>query len=179
MALGVGSVSKQSCEKLLARGPGNAITIVIGGAQESLLSRPHRNDLVLRKRLGVFKIAMRQGADLVPVYSFGENDIYQQLENKPGTWLYTFQQLFKKGAGFTVPMFHARGVLNYDFGLIPFRAPINSVVGRPIHVKRNENPTLEEIQAVQAEYIAALKEIWEQYKDDFASDREKDLVITE
>lgn len=179
MAMGLSSVSKKSCESLLAHGPGSAITIVIGGAQESLLSRPHANDLVIHKRLGVFKIAMRHGADLVPVYSFGENDVYQQIPNEPGTWLYTFQQLFKKGAGFTVPMFHARGVLNYDFGLMPFRAPINTVVGRPIHVKRNENPTLDEIKEVQKEYIEALQEIWNQHKDDFAGDREKEFCIVE
>ncbi|CCG82856.1 Diacylglycerol O-acyltransferase 1, partial [Taphrina deformans PYCC 5710] len=179
MAQGLASVSKRSCENILRQGPGRAITIVIGGAQESLLSRPHVNDLVLKKRLGVFKIAMRQGADLVPIYSFGENDIYQQIRNEPGTWLYTFQQLFKKGAGFTVPMFHARGVLNYDFGLMPFRAPINTVVGRPIRVEKNANPSLEEIQAVQAQYIEALTEIWDQHKDDFATDREKDMCITE
>lgn len=179
LAQGLASVSKRSCEKILDKGPGTAITIVIGGAQESLLSKPHSNDLVLRKRLGVFKIAMRHGADLVPVYSFGENDIYQQIPNEPGTWLYTFQQLFKKGAGFTVPMFHARGVLNYDFGLMPFRAPINTVVGKPIHVKKNVNPTLEEIQSVQAEYIDGLTAIWNEYKDDFASDREKDMCIIE
>lgn len=179
MAQGLASVSKRSCENILSRGPGTAITIVVGGAQESLLSRPHANDLVLKKRLGVFKIAMRQGAHLVPVYSFGENDIYQQIPNHPGTWLYTFQQLFKKFAGFTVPMFHARGVLNYDFGLMPFRAPINTVVGRPVHVKKNANPTLDDLHAVQAEYIEALLEIWDQYKDDFAMDREKDLCFIE
>lgn len=179
MALGIGSVSKRSCENILARGPGHAITIVIGGAQESLLSRPHHNDLVLEKRLGVFKIALKHGADLVPMYSFGENDIYQQIPNEPGSWLYTFQQIFKKVAGFTIPLFHARGVLNYDFGLMPFRAPINTVVGKPIRVEKNTNPTTEELKELQAKYIEGLKDIWETYKDDFATDREKELDIVE
>ncbi len=73
MAMGLASVSKRNCDMTLARGAGHAITIVIGGAQESLLSRPHSNDLVLRKRLGVIRLAMKHGADLVPVFSFGEN----------------------------------------------------------------------------------------------------------
>ncbi|ORY87608.1 diacylglycerol acyltransferase [Protomyces lactucae-debilis] len=179
MSMGIASVSKRSCEKLLAHGPGHAITIVIGGAQESLLSKPHANDLVLNKRLGVFKIAMKNGASLVPVYAFGENDVYRQVDNEPGSWLYGFQQLFKKAAGFTVPMFHARGVLNYDFGLMPYRAPINVVVGKPIRVEKNTNPSLEEIKAVQAKYIEGLTAIWEQYKDDFATDREKEMTLIE
>lgn len=179
LALGIGSVSKQSCERILAKGPGHAITIVIGGAQESLLSRPHHNELVLKKRLGVFKIAMKHGADLVPTYGFGENDIYQQIANDPGTWLYTVQQVFKKVAGFTIPLFHARGVLNYDFGLMPFRAPINTVVGKPIRVEKVADPTTEQLKELQAKYIAGLMEIWDQYKDEFASDREKDLCLVE
>lgn len=76
-------------------------------------------------------------------------------------------------------MFHARGVLNYDFGLMPFRHPINTVVGRPIRVERNDNPTLDEIKAVQGEYIAALQEIWDKYKDEFASGYEKEMCLVE
>ena len=30
-------------------------------------------------------------ADLVPMFSFGENDIYDQVENSPGSWLWWFQ----------------------------------------------------------------------------------------
>lgn len=72
---GVCSVSKKSCAKTLALGPGNAITIVIGGAAESLAAHPGTNDLTLRKRFGFIKMAVKAGADLVPVFSFGENDV--------------------------------------------------------------------------------------------------------
>lgn len=75
LLLGVCSVSKKSCANTLRLGPGNAITIVVGGAAESLTAHPGTNDLVLRKRLGFIKIAVREGADLVPVFSFGENDV--------------------------------------------------------------------------------------------------------
>jgi 2-acylglycerol O-acyltransferase 2 len=53
--------------------------IVIGGATESLRAHPGTADLTLKRRLGFIKIAIREGADLVPVFSFGENDIYDQL----------------------------------------------------------------------------------------------------
>jgi hypothetical protein len=72
---GVHSVSRRSCEKLLQRGPGHAITIVVGGAQESLLSRPHTLHLVIKKRMGFIKLAIRNGSYLVPVLSFGEADV--------------------------------------------------------------------------------------------------------
>ena len=75
MAHGVSSVSKRSCSKILSKGPGTAITIVIGGAAESLSAHPGTADLTLKKRFGFIKMAIRAGADLVPVFSFGENDV--------------------------------------------------------------------------------------------------------
>jgi len=50
MAMGICSVSKQSCVNILKGGPGMAITIVVGGAAESLSARPGTADLTLRKR---------------------------------------------------------------------------------------------------------------------------------
>ncbi len=75
MAHGISSVSKSACKNILSLGPGNAITIVVGGAAESLSAHPGTADLTLKKRFGFIKIAIREGADLVPVFSFGENDV--------------------------------------------------------------------------------------------------------
>ena len=75
MSLGIASVSKQSCKNILSRGAGTAIAIVVGGATESLSAHPGTADLTLRRRFGFIKIAMREGADLVPVFGFGENDV--------------------------------------------------------------------------------------------------------
>lgn len=72
---GICSVSYRSCSSILRKGPGNSLTIVVGGAAESLFARPGTADLTLKKRLGFIKLAIKHGADLVPVFSFGENDV--------------------------------------------------------------------------------------------------------
>lgn len=82
LALGICSVSKQSCSNILKDGPGSSITIVVGGATESLSARPGTADLTLRRRLGFIKVAIQHGASLVPVFSFGENDIFNQMANE-------------------------------------------------------------------------------------------------
>lgn len=51
----------------------------MGGAAESLAAHPGTADLTLRKRMGFIKMAIREGADLVPVFSFGENDVSSRL----------------------------------------------------------------------------------------------------
>ncbi|CAD6583863.1 MAG: diacylglycerol O-acyltransferase 1 [Cyphobasidiales sp. Tagirdzhanova-0007] len=149
MALGISSVSYRSCQNILRRGPGATLTIVVGGAAESLSAHPGTADLTLRRRLGFIKLAIREGADLVPVFSFGENDIFAQLANPKGTKLYTVQRKFQSMFGFTLPIFHGRGILNYTIGFLPYRHPIVSVVGRPIRVEQSDKPTMEQMQDVQ------------------------------
>lgn len=112
LALGIASVSRHSCEKILSSGPGRSIVIVIGGASESLNARPGIADLVLKKRLGFIRIAIRHEADLVPVFSFGENELYEQVDNSTGSWLWKVQKKMQQALGFTMPLFHARGIFN-------------------------------------------------------------------
>ncbi|KAI0343355.1 DAGAT-domain-containing protein [Trametopsis cervina] len=199
LALGICSVSKESCTNILSKGAGQAITIVVGGAAESLSAHPGTADLTLRKRcvpksylyrhystkdmipssLGFIKLAIRSGADLVPVFSFGENDIYQQMPNEKGTTIYTLQKKFQSVFGFTLPLFHGRGLLNYNLGLMPYRRRIVAVIGHPIHVEQRDKPSLEEVQRVQTQYIDELMRIWNTYKDEFARSRTRELSIIE
>lgn len=179
MLHGISSVSKRACKNILKLGPGNAITIVVGGAAESLSAHPGTFDLTLKKRLGFIKVAMREGADLVPVFSFGENDIYDQLANEKGSKVYKLQKQFQKIFGFTLPLFHGRGIFNYNYGLMPFRHPIVSVIGRPIKVEQCLNPTTEQIHEVQKLYIDELVRIWDKYKDLYAKNRTKELTLVE
>ncbi|KAL7414178.1 diacylglycerol acyltransferase [Mrakia frigida] len=179
LLLGMSSVSKRSCSNILRKGPGEAIVIVIGGATESLRAHPGTADLTLKRRLGFIKIAIREGADLVPVFSFGENDIYDQLANERGTTIYKVQKVFQSIFGFTLPMFHGRGLFNYNLGLMPYRHPIVSVVGRPISVTQADSPSPEQMLEVQKAYIEELLRIWETYKDVYARNRTRELTIVE
>ncbi|KAG0004597.1 diacylglycerol O-acyltransferase 1 [Entomortierella chlamydospora] len=180
MALGCASVSKASCEYILKSGPGNSITIVVGGAQESLAAKPGTFDLTLKKRMGFIKIALVNGASLVPTLAFGENDLYELYTAPHASKTYKVQQMMKKFLGFTMPMFHGRGVFNYEFGLLPKRRPVHIVIGKPIHVVKVEGgPTTEQIQDLQKLYIDELLRIWECYKDKFSPNRTQELQLIE
>lgn len=54
-------------------------------------------------------------------------DLFQQAVRTPESRLYKFQEAVKKVTGFTTPVVWARGVFNYDFGLMPWRREINTV----------------------------------------------------
>lgn len=112
--------------------------LVPGGAAESLYAFPNRYDLVIKRRLGFIKLALKNGASLVPVrrstslsshpvnqimqvIAFGETNVYDQVDNPKGSLIRTFQDFFQKYASFAPPFFHGRGVLQYDFGILPHR----------------------------------------------------------
>ncbi|KAJ1989007.1 diacylglycerol O-acyltransferase 1 [Dimargaris cristalligena] len=179
LGMHVNSVSRHSIEHIVNSGPGNSCVIVVGGASESLYAKPKQADLVLKKRLGFIKLAIKNGASLVPIFTFGENDLYDQIDSGPGTIIRSIQRKIQSYCGFTTPLFHGRGIFNYDLGLMPFRAPLVSVVGRPIPVKRNPDPSLEDLKDIQEQYIAELTRIFNKYKDTYAKDRISDLRVVE
>jgi 2-acylglycerol O-acyltransferase 2 len=110
LALGLASVSRESIENILSKGGadgsgmGRAVTIVVGGARESLDARPNTLRLLLNSRKGFVKLAIRIGADLVPILAFGENELYDQVDSEEHAWIHKFQLLIKKVMGFTVPL---------------------------------------------------------------------------
>lgn len=184
--MGLASVSRESCENLLSKGGidsegmGRAITIVIGGARESLNASPGSLRLVLKRRMGFIKLAIRTGADLVPVLAFGENDLYEQVRSDSHPLIHKFQMLVKQTLGFTIPLFHARGVFNYDVGLMPYRRPLNIVVGRPIHVVQQQDRNKindDYIDQLHSEYVRELERLWEEWKDVYAKDRVSEIEI--
>ncbi|BCS27487.1 diacylglycerol acyltransferase type 2A [Aspergillus puulaauensis] len=186
LSMGLASVSRESCENILTRGGvdgegmGRAITIVIGGARESLNASPGSLRLVLKRRKGFIKLAIRTGADLVPVLAFGENDLYEQVRSDSHPLIHKFQMMVKQTLGFTIPLFHARGVFNYDVGLMPYRRPLNIVVGRPIHVIQQQDRNKiddDYIDRLHTEYVRELERLWNESRDVYAKDRVADIEI--
>ncbi|KAK7205007.1 diacylglycerol acyltransferase-domain-containing protein [Myxozyma melibiosi] len=175
LSLGIASVSRRSCSSLLKHN--QSICIVVGGAGESLYAEPGRLDLVLRKRRGFVRLAMQDvpAVDapptcLVPILSFGENDVYEQVVGEHSSLLYKCQTFVKKVAGFTVPLLHGRGVFNYDWGLMPYRRPITLVVGKPIPVPYVAHPTEAEIAVYHDLYEQELLRLWKTYKSKYQVD---------
>ncbi|KAI9800615.1 MAG: diacylglycerol O-acyltransferase 1 [Piccolia ochrophora] len=185
LGMGLASVSRESCENLLSKGGANgegmgrAITIVVGGARESLDARPRTLRLVLKRRKGFVKLAIRTGADLVPVLAFGENELYDQVSASTHPGVHRVQLLVKNLLGFTVPLFHARGVFNYDTGMLPYRRPLHVVVGRPIKVERVPKPDEAYVDLIHGKYVSELERLWDEWKGSFATDRTGELEIAE
>ncbi|KJH51529.1 diacylglycerol acyltransferase [Dictyocaulus viviparus] len=165
IALGGVESSRQSLEYLLKNpGKGRAICIVLGGATEALDAYPGNHSANLSSRRGFCRYALKYGADLVPMYSFGENDVYDQRISVPDSHIRDIQLWIKRKIGFCPPLMYGRGIFNHKFGMLPYRRPITTVVGAPIRTHRVQNPTEQEINALHAKYCKGLIELFESYK---------------
>lgn len=208
MSLGVTSVTKRNLKAILKQD--YSVLIVVGGAEESLYSKPGLNSIVLNRRKGFIKLALEMCGNsdhplefqqfdndiaLVPVYGFGENNIYDvyytngiPADENDGYLrrVLKFMQLWlKRKSGFTLPVVISRGIFNYDFGFLPFRRPINVVFGRPIPIKRlfgrkpGDVVTDKEIIYYHKLYIQNLVTLFEENKGKYLDKWDKNLKIVE
>mmetsp|Transcript_9778 Transcript_9778/g.23229 ORF Transcript_9778/g.23229 Transcript_9778/m.23229 type:complete len:454 (+) Transcript_9778:1-1362(+) len=189
LALGVNDVSRESCITNLRRGPGASIMIVVGGAAEALEARPNEYDLTIStKRKGFVKIALQEGASMVPVFSFGEVDVFNQWANPEGSKLRRFQKWSTSIFGISPPIVVGRalksGVLKrwfgWNWGIMPLRMPVHSVVGAPIDCPKiapdaDEKTLSEAIDKYHALYLEELKKVYEDHKESF-KDLRKEYV---
>ncbi|XP_044258763.1 2-acylglycerol O-acyltransferase 1-like isoform X2 [Tribolium madens] len=81
LSMGCVSCSVRSIDWVLSRPQGGQVVLLWpGGAEEALESKPGRYKLVVMKRKGFVKIAMKNGSPLVPVITFGETDLFEQID---------------------------------------------------------------------------------------------------
>ncbi|XP_053572088.1 2-acylglycerol O-acyltransferase 2 [Bombina bombina] len=172
------SSDKSSASHLLSkRGRGQALVIAVGGPPEALDAKPGELTLQLLKRTGFIKLALTHGAHLVPVLSFGENDLYCQVSNPKGSLLRTMQEKMQKMVGLAIPLFHGRGVFQYSLGLLPHRRPVYTVVGSPIPVVKTLAPTPDEISSLHKLYIEKLQDLFETHKTCYGIPKDRPLVL--
>lgn len=178
----------------------NACIVMVGGAQEALNSRPGSYHLILKKRKGFIKLALETGSSLVPIFSFGEVDLFDQLANPPGSLLRKFQDTFKKLTGVSPIVPIGRGFLQSSYGLIPQSHPITTLgiylqiclklfiiliyfcsipVGAPIDVTKIESPTKDDIEELHSEFCKALSDLFENHKQKYLKNYENIKLIIE
>lgn len=157
----------------------NAVALVVGGAQEAFNSRPGNYRIYLKNRKGFIKIALETGTSLVPVFSFGEIDVFDQLHSENNSRLRKFQEFVKRWTGVAPIIFIGRGFFQYSFGIIPRRSPIFTVVGAPIEVEKISSPSMEDIEKLHAKYVQELEKLFNEQKGKYLKNSENVQLIIE
>lgn len=164
--LGCLNASKRTFRSALAAGPpGRALVIVPGGAAESMEVEPGAISLVLKNRKGFVREAVLARAALVPCLAFGETSLYNVYHPAPGSWLHWLQDGVYKRTHVGMPLFSGRSIFYKDAGLMPCRRPIVVVVGAPLAPPPPAGDLRGAVDALHAQYVAALQELYNRHKD--------------
>ena len=134
-----------------------SIALFVGGAEESKFSNYGNINIIVKSRRGFLKLAIDNNLTIVPIYTFGNNNIYKSYD-------YDFLNIcyyFKKITGFWFP----RGIL------ILKKINFISVIGKEINVNNND------ILELQTKYINNLNEVFEKYKHLDPNIKDKYLLI--
>ncbi|KAH8299432.1 hypothetical protein KR044_001467 [Drosophila immigrans] len=155
----------------------NAVAILVGGAQEAMDSHPGQYIITLKNRKGFVKMAIRTGSAIVPSISFGEVDIFDQVDNPPDSLLRRLQTLVKKITGISPLIPVGRGFLNYSFGFVPYRRPIVQVVGAPIDVIQSAQPDADYVDELHGKVVAAVEQLFEAHKQKYMPNSAKIKLV--
>jgi len=161
---GVVDASRFNASKALQSG--SSLAVIVGGSAECLESQPNTDILILKKRKGFIRLALENGADLVPVYGYGINDLYVQMP-----WFKRFRQKFLAATKVALTF----GIGRQYGNMFPLQRPISILIGKSIPVEKVQNPTEEQIHTLHQKYQEELRKLFEDYNSKTGENRK--LVI--
>jgi 2-acylglycerol O-acyltransferase 2 len=151
-----GRADKPSMVKYMKRK--EHIALPPGGFEEATLTSAQHDRVYIKDRFGFIKLALQHGYDVIPVYCFGENATFFNLQ---GAW-----KLRLKLNSFGIPGMVAFG--SWFCPLLPKRSKygLYVVCGDALRLPMIENPTREQVKMWHDKYIAALVKVFEDNKCD-------------
>lgn len=132
---------------------GKSILFYPGGIRETFLTSHEKENIVIKKRKGFFKLALETGSDILPIYTFGISEMYQ-----------------RSSISIKIPKFfkNENDSVAWYWGLFgtpfPKRVPLMTVVGKPIHVPFTKNPSDEDIKKLRIIYTKQIKFLFYKYR---------------
>mmetsp|Transcript_124166 Transcript_124166/g.397138 ORF Transcript_124166/g.397138 Transcript_124166/m.397138 type:complete len:364 (-) Transcript_124166:63-1154(-) len=135
---------------------GKTTFICPGGIHEQLATDPHQERAFFPPKLGFVRQAIKHGVPLVPVYHFGEN----QLFDVP-PWSRILSQWLRRKFHIGFPL----GIGRFHLPLLPKKCRVIIRVGRLVEVGQAElEPSDEKVISVFFCYCLALRNLFDQHK---------------
>ena len=144
----------------------SSVFVYPGGEKEQLETVYGQQRVFLKSRKGFVKLALEHGAHLVPVYAFGETDLYSHSQFLIGARKWLVNKF-----GVAVPFLWGQ------YGLMPYKTSVTLVFGKPIVVKKKETPTSEEIDMLHREYVKSLTKLFDDHKESLGYGHQQLVIL--
>ena len=113
---------------------GISVAVLTGGIRELHETHPGKMKLILKKRKGVFRIAQDLQVPIVPVLTFGENELFPPIQS---AWARTLQKYLRAWMGIGIPIPTLESLKNWFLLLhSPLQAQVITWIGTPIHPEK-------------------------------------------
>jgi len=164
---GMVPVSRSAIQRHWKAHPRHALGIVPGGIAEMFYSDtplrtpqglPLEETLVLKSRKGFVRLALEQGADIIPVYVFGASQTFRLWPKWP--WLRELSRAVRMFLGVPVG----------EMGLpAPLKVPLLYAIGEAIQAGAfssgvNNTVTDADVQAAHAMFVQRMRDLFQRYK---------------
>ena len=163
-AIGCVNAGRKSLLKTLKH---SSIGICPDGVAGIFTGRAQDETVYIAKRKGFVRIALKMGCPLVPVYQFGNTQLWDLWYDDYGILASLSRKL-----GFGVLIVWGRWGT-----LVLKRTPLLSAVGKPIPVPKIENPTEQDVDKYHKLFLEGLTNLFEKYKGNYGWSH-KTLVIS-
>jgi len=151
--IGTRPASRKSYTKIFA--DGHYPAVIPGGIAEMYLVSKTEEAVFIRKRRGTARVAIQEGAHIVPTFFFGNSKVFDSIGNSQDDWLAKVSRKLRA----SIMFFYGRHYLP-----VPYRHPIHMVTGEIVEVTQKDNPTDEEIDEVLTRVIASIEKVYETKK---------------
>ena len=121
---------------------GDSVALLTGGIREVASTSPGRMQIFLKKRKGFARIAKDLGIPIVPVLTFGENELFPPIQ---GFWTDWVQSYLRSWFGLAIPLPTLESFWNW-FQLLrgPLSHQVETWIGEP--VSTDEKKSIETIR---------------------------------
>lgn len=145
-----------------------SISMCLGNFTEGRYDDEHRISVIVKKRNGIFKIAIETGVPLIPVLSYGEQSVFTNYRSFLTDMIYN-----QTGIQINCPTFSSMS--NWaDIYHKPLDKKIITYIGDPIEVGEARTPTSTDIHDLRNKYMEALRTLYRTTKPD---DYEDEIVF--
>jgi len=148
---------------------GDSLSLCLGNYTEGKYTDKHRITTIVKKRSGIFRMAIETGTPLIPVLSYGEQHMFTQMN----TWgiLEWISRII--GVQLNFPSMDCMKKWHSIY-MKPLDDKIYTHIGDLIEVGEARTPTPAEIKSLRDKYIDALRKL---YRETRPAEYEEEIVI--
>lgn len=140
-------VTQDMSDELLRQG--RSVALQPGGLPEQIMTDHRKEHLVFPPNLGFCRLALKHGIDLLPIYAFGENQVFTTYQWGRETTRAIFQRF-----GVAVPLINP----------IPNKLTLHMKWGRPIPMPAAiADPEDALVHKIFAQYLLALADLFQEH----------------